>query len=259
MPFTGNYEITLAGSSGSAYGATSGGAGYTLTKTVRLQYGDIVTLLVPNKPVAVSAQNMPGGNRAELYVNGNLVWIAGGGAGAIPVYAASDRRVVTSTALTIQGGNGSSAGSNGYVTYHTCDNALPGQCYSQVSHSHSHSTCASHQCGSAYCTRHGNEESSYCHHTYWDCSKRYDYPHTCGHNSGDVIQLVPANPGTNYWTPEWQPASVSLSNSGAAYCTIRLANTNGVLYNNVVAGAPYYLNNKCNLIVLDNTVCYYKR
>lgn len=258
MPFTGNYEITLAGSSG-ANGVTSGGAGYTLTKTVRLQYGDIVTLLVPNRPVAVSAQNMPGGNRAELYINGNLVWIAGGGTGAIPVYAASDRRVVTSTALTIQGGNGSSKGSNGYVTYHTCDSSKPGQCYSQVSHSHSHSTCSHHQCGVEHCTRHGNPVSSYCHYTYYDCGIRYDYPHTCGHNPGDVIQLVPASPGTNYWVTDWQPDSVALSNGGDAFCSISLANTNGVLYKNVTAKLPYYLNSKCNLIVLDNTVCYYKR
>lgn len=87
VPFTGNYEITLAGTSGAAYNTTSGGAGCTLKRTVRLQYGDTIRFQLNTQPTYYTSGStlyIPGGVKSTLYVGDTKVWEASGGAGQVP-------------------------------------------------------------------------------------------------------------------------------------------------------------------------------
>lgn len=83
IPYTGNYEISLSGSQGSAYSNNYGGYGYKLTKNIRLTYGDTIKISTPNRPTGYTTANgvltVPAGNDASIYVNDKLVWSAGGG------------------------------------------------------------------------------------------------------------------------------------------------------------------------------------
>ena len=73
----------MAGSQGSAYNSNSGGKGYVLSKKVYLNKGDVIKVVVGERPswfTKGSTLTVPGGNYSELYLNGVLQWRAGGGA-----------------------------------------------------------------------------------------------------------------------------------------------------------------------------------
>ena len=73
----------MAGSQGSAYNSNSGGKGYVLSKKVYLNKGDVIKVVVGERPSWTqneSVLTVPGGNYSELYLNGVLQWRAGGGA-----------------------------------------------------------------------------------------------------------------------------------------------------------------------------------
>lgn len=83
IPYTGYYDISLAGSQGSAYNSNSGGKGYVLSKKVYLNKGDVIKAVVGERPswfTNGSTLTVPGGDYSELYLNGVLQWRAGGGA-----------------------------------------------------------------------------------------------------------------------------------------------------------------------------------
>ena len=83
IPYTGYYDISLAGSQGSAYNSNSGGKGYVLSKKVYLNKGDVIKVVIGERPSWSqngSVLTVPGGNCSELYLNGVLQWRAGGGA-----------------------------------------------------------------------------------------------------------------------------------------------------------------------------------
>lgn len=254
MPFTGNFEITLAGSQGS----TGGGPGYVVSVTRRLNYGDRIKFSVYGEPGNTSYS--VAGKSSRMYLNGSEILRAGGGTGGYS-YSMCNKAVQTSAPVTIAGGEG---GSNGSITYHTCSTSPNQPCYTQVAHTHSHAKgCSSHQCGSHdNSCGHGTHSGSgleggsgYCHHTIWDCNKKWDYPHTCGHNSGDVISKVDATPGICYGG-----SSQSLSNMGSGYFTIRLAEHRNLMYHGGAVGDLLtYRGSTMNLVLRDNYVVYYKR
>lgn len=257
VPFTGNFEITLAGSQGS----TGGGPGYVVTTTRRFSYGDRIKFVTYRAPGNTSSS--VAGKSSRMYLNGTEILRAGGGTGGYS-YSMCNKNVQVSAPVTIAGGEG---GSNGSVTYHTCSVSPNQPCYTQVAHSHSHAKgCASHQCGShdGSCG-HGHQagsglegvdsgESGYCHHTIWDCNKKWDYPHTCGHNSGDQLSYIAATPGTCYG------ATGSLSNRDSGSFTICLAEHYNLYHHGgQVSGDVTYRGSTMNLVLRDNYVVYYKR
>ena len=165
---------------------------------------------------------------------------------------------------------GESGGSDGYVQYHTCSNSPNAPCYSQVPHTHT-SSCPSHQCGKPVggvgADGHGGScpdghpnvgfqgENSYCHYGVIDCSQQWDIAHTCGKHTGQVTASSNATPGRcsdNFTSPP-------LSNSGAGYCSVKLADRAELAYDNKVVSSPHYKSTICNLIIRDDTVVYYKR
>ena len=110
VPFTGNYEITLSGAQGASYDSNSGGYGYTLTKTIRLQYQDKIKVVVGKRlswSQSGAVVSVPGGEDSNFYLNDQLIWTAAGGAGQIT------KNIVPNacTSVTVQNGNGSSTGS----------------------------------------------------------------------------------------------------------------------------------------------------
>lgn len=209
-----------------------------------------------------------GGGKSILSLNGNQLWVAGGGVGATPAYSET-ARTVTTCSMVIVGGD--SGGSDGYVQYHTCSSSPNAPCYSQVPHSHK-SSCPSKHCGKPVSgigpDGHGGScpdghpnvgwqdpSTSYCHHGVITCTTKWDIAHTCGKRSGQVTNLVNATPGScsgNF-------TSQSLSNSGTGYFSIKLADRAGLAYANTITKSPYYKNTLCNLIIRDDTVVYYKR
>lgn len=267
VPFTADYDIELSGSQGSCYSGVSGGYGYKLSKKVRLQYGDILKIDTPNHPA--SSVTSTGGNAAKLYVNGTLVWVAGGGTGHVPRYDDSDKNVTTSTALTIAGGKGSPNGSNGSITFHTDDESKPGQCYNKVAHTHSAAKgCPGHQCGSSGGCGHstdvgsgiegGGGEGAYCHATVWTCSKQWDYPKKCGKNNGTVIAKTDATAGTCSNAGGVWEVTQSTGNSSNAKFSISLHQQSNLWYGSTVS-LPKYQDRVCNLILKDNVVVHFKR
>lgn len=99
------------------------------------------------------------------------------------------------------------------------------------------------------------EGAGYCHFGVIDCSRQWDIAHTCGRNTGQVTAISNATPGgcSGNFT------SQSLSNSGAGYCSVKLADRAGLAYDNKVVSLPHYKSTLCNLIIRDDTVVYYKR
>ncbi|MCM1237606.1 MAG: hypothetical protein NC489_46680, partial [Ruminococcus flavefaciens] len=109
VPFTANYEISLAGAQGASYSNNAGGYGYTLSKTVRLKYQDVIKVVVPNRPSysqSGSTLSVPGGQPAKLYLNDELIWTAAGGYGQISSITASS----TINTVNVQSGNGTEDG-----------------------------------------------------------------------------------------------------------------------------------------------------
>lgn len=184
VPFTGDYEVTLGGSQGSAYSSNSGGCGYTLSHSLRLNYNDTIQAILPTKPTySVSGTNMYvyGGKAAELYVNGSRVLSAGGGAGQIDNDIAPDD--VTKVYVYNGSSNDSNGSSTGYdvhwhsgngITSHKLANEFPtvyatsnpGGCYAGNGHTHNKTG-----------------DCPYDDHTDYDCQCTFDGEGgTCGHH-----------------------------------------------------------------------------
>lgn len=228
---------------------------------------------------------------STLKVNGTVVLVAGGGAGAIPVNTGGSPYV-------LQGGQGSPNGEDGYVKYHdhTGQQTPPSGCWRYTKHSHTDS-CPWHECGGyrdvighdfmgndpntgnsslhyrcINCgdeghktVSHGSELrgwNSRCNKKFHDC---YDSPKNkdsrlmCGKTEQTIDDKVDAKPGTCYVADGWQPVDASLSVTGNGNFSIKLAEKQGVFFYNTTLSSPYWNNQLCNLIILDDTVVYYKR
>ena len=108
IPYTGDFDIILAGSQGGSYNSDKGGCGYTCTKKIRLSKGDVIKVKTPNKPSGTNTSPV-GGKKAEMWVNNTLMFVAGGGAGGI------SKTIADSGVLNIypQGGEGYTNGASG--------------------------------------------------------------------------------------------------------------------------------------------------
>lgn len=150
VPYTGNYEITLSGAAGASYNAASGGSGYTLSKTVRLQYNDTVKIVLQNKPsyyATGSTLTVPSGVRSQLYVNGTLVWNAAGGAGSLSTQIApngitsvrtfdGDSATSKDAGVHWHTGNGKSGATHSNTFPTVYSTATPNGCYVWGGHTH---------------------------------------------------------------------------------------------------------------------------
>lgn len=268
IPWNADYIVTLAGGAGSSSTGRQGGNGYVVSAKLRLEKGTVLSWTTGGKGAITKAGTTSrGGGQSTLSINGTVVWVAGGGVGATPAYNET-ARTVTECSMAIVGGE--SGGRDGYVQYHTCSNSPNAPCYSQVPHTHTRN-CPSHQCGKPVggvgADGHGGacpdghpnvgfqEGAGYCHFGIIDCSQQWDIAHTCGKNTGQVTAISNATPGRcsgNF-------TSQSLSNSGAGYCSVKLADRAGLAYDNKVVSLPHYKSTICNLIIRDDTVVYYKR
>ncbi|MCM1221731.1 MAG: hypothetical protein NC548_45395 [Lachnospiraceae bacterium] len=166
VPYTANYEITLAGAQGSSYSSNAGGYGYTLKKTIRLQYGDTIKVELPNRKnyyTEGTTIKVPGGDPAKLYINGTLVQVAGGGGGTVSnqtapndiYYVQTQNGAGTNTAtwnssVTVHWHTGNGVNdvnkanhSNNFPTVYLASS--PGGCYAGDGHTHN---------AVVYCPRH---------------------------------------------------------------------------------------------------------
>lgn len=186
IPYTGYYDISLAGSQGSAYNSNSGGKGYVLSKKVYLNKGDVIKAVVGERPswfTDGSTLTVPGGNYSELYLNGVLQWRAGGGAseqsnniaptGITSVqYLSGNPTAKPAVTLTPHwhSGNGKSGTTHANQFPTVYSETLVGGCYGWSGHTHDATrTCARfHNCDLdpkrvAWCCMNENINGNYIH------------------------------------------------------------------------------------------------
>ena len=117
IPITGNYIIEALGAQGGSVGGYTGGLGAKAEKTVSLNSGDVIKVLVGQ--VGTAAENGAGGGGGSYVVLGNTpLVIAGGGGGA---HSRSDRG-----ARNGYPGKGTESGGNSSVTTGTCNSTGTG-------------------------------------------------------------------------------------------------------------------------------------
>lgn len=266
IPWNADYIITLAGGAGSSSTGRQGGNGYVVSAKLSLKKGDVLSWTSGTKgAVSKAGTTSRGGGKSILSLNGNQLWVAGGGVGATPAYSET-ARTVTTCSMVIVGGD--SGGSDGYVQYHTCSSSPNAPCYNLT-------TCLGNKLVGGKDVYALLLEDWVDGDTHWErnrcrvCGKQWVNEfgldigcpnvnvimHTCGKSSGQVTNLVNATPGScsgNF-------TSQSLSNSGTGYFSIKLADRAGLAYANTTTRSPYYKNTLCNLIIRDDTVVYYKR
>lgn len=134
-------------------------------------------------------------------------------------------------------------------------------------HGKPHNVCKRHLhicdwCGGVY----GWCDSSYAHKFKCHCPTEVytcgDYINThtiaCGYSQGQIYQTGTYVAGTKYFADGWEPQA-SLSNKGDAIFCISLDEQYGLMFYNTTVKLPDYLESKCELILNDNTVVYYKR
>lgn len=98
-----------------------------------------------------------------------------------------------------------------------------------------------------------------CNGTIVDCTGEWNvWSLGCGMQQGQILgecstTIVP------YFDSEWGGSSAEVSNVGSGRFRIRLAEHDGLYYSNAKVSLPAYKSDKCNLIVRDNTVVFYKR
>lgn len=85
VPYSGYFDVTIAGAQGASYNGQNGGKGQKIVATVWLNKDDEVKYETFVQPSAGTKQNgiitIAGGSASKLYVNGKLAIFAGGGAG----------------------------------------------------------------------------------------------------------------------------------------------------------------------------------
>lgn len=80
----------------------------------------------------------------------------------------------------------------------------------------------------------------------------------CGMHQGQILGECPTTIGPCF-DSVWVNPHATESNVGSGRFSIRLAEHNGLYYSNAKVSLPAYKSDKCNLIVHDNTVVFYKR
>lgn len=286
VPFTGNYEITLAGAQGASYSSNSGGLAYTVSSTIRLNKGDVIKFVLNNRPSYSSSGGVlmvPAGVKSDMYVNNTLKITAGGGAGNV------DNNIAPSgiTSVRVYNGNGSyttlgthwhtgngKSGATHNNTFQQLDTRNnPGGCYTHHWHTHdsqcdykswhTHENCVYHNVKDEY----GNDDSdkSWTEHHCTPRSKHEGdtrdnhYTIGCGYQQGQILGI---NNGS--YTPGSCSGAVGssvLNHSGNGSFSIRLAEQDTLFYHDGLVSRTNltYLNTVVDLVIKDDVVVYYKR
>ena len=318
VPFTANYKLTLAGSEGASYSAGGGGYGTTLVKTVKLEKGTQLKVVLPERPAYTYANatvTIPSGSNAAVYLNGDLYMLAGGGGARI------------NNAIAPDGCTAVNVGSDGSLTalgvhWHSsksgpiASNTLPivysttylGGCYGWYGHTHN----ATGPCPESHshndgcykvpddpelnchdCTNNGVPDSAGFMEYHCNCCGS-DFPGTngwhhcygskhlkkvcddkplntrncgnqplntqiikCGFQHGQILNVNNDSYLQHTCSGKWD--SATLNNTGDAKFTVELCEQDTVYYDNGLVVDPYYKGGLCELILVDDTVCYYKR
>lgn len=81
----------------------------------------------------------------------------------------------------------------------------------------------------------------------------------CGMKNGQIIGGGTFSAGQCHFTKEWTPDSVHMDRKGSAMFSIALNEKEGIVYSDAVVHLPYYREGKCNLVLDDDVVTYFKR
>lgn len=215
-----------------------------------------------------------GGGLSSLSVDDSVYAIAGGGAGNVPSYAASDKVSPTSAPISIAAGYGSPNGSNGYVRYHTHtgqpNDPIPRRVPANAEHpgfypgdagpigcyiGHLHGKHDKFGCEDCKCS-HDEEGNCIKHNHPYKCGKKQGWYVNCGKEQGDIDEIVDATPGVCTGPRD---ATVSYSNQGDGYFVLELCEHSGLSYADTKVRLPYYRNNRVHLLIVDDTVVYYAK
>ncbi|MCM1237608.1 MAG: hypothetical protein NC489_46690, partial [Ruminococcus flavefaciens] len=326
VPYSGIYEITLAGGQGGDYNDNSGGYGQTVVKKLRLQAGTALTIHNGRKASAYTTNSntltVQKGDASYVDISGVGKLIAGAGGGYVN-YSTAPNSI---TSVQFYDGNANLKTLN--VHWHTSNNvsyanrashsnSFPlvysltnqGGCY-RGSHTHDalsscpwrytyheHDGCSYTDADTVHCTSRSNGMSyfrcsacgaNYSHYdggasTGWgwgpcgcSLSRTYHCDGTpnrgheytcggspintwtigCGYSQGQILGFSTSN------SPAGDCAlhdSKNANRAGDGYCTIKLIEQDPLYFKDTKVKAPYYLDGKCNLIIQDDTVVYFKR
>lgn len=267
VPYTGNYDLSVAGTSGACYGDTSGGSACTITQSLRFNAGDVIKVTLCNQPshyTSGSTLYVPKGNDTLVYMNDTLILTAPGGQGSIHNSTAPSgvTSVITDeSTYTVHWHNANCP------KKHVCDSTCrtPRYCGGTCSYVSCHDYsdgCDWHDyhyhIGHSYrCTSCGSEaerwrtdvgdysapQTTLCGKSVVRCTGTLN-TWNCGYTDGQIVG-----------TPVGEHSSVV----GQACFSLKLANQNNLMYSRVAVRYPSYLGNRCDLILRDKTVLYYKR
>lgn len=133
VPSTGNYAFTVVGGCGGihagSYYASWPGAGATVTGTVALTAGNIVSIVVGQRPTSAATDGgngSAGGGGSFVFIGSTLLFVAGGGGGTGhgggPGYGGNGRGGNSGNASNEVANNGTLYGINALYGAKTCGN-----------------------------------------------------------------------------------------------------------------------------------------
>ena len=281
VPYSGYYQITLAGSQGGTYNSTAV-AGTKLTQKVWLDAGTVLsgsTTIVPSNTWDGSTFCVHGGSTAVLYKDGvvyakaaagnaTTAKIAPANATTVRVYSTDDVSYKESP-VHWHKGNSYTYG-NCYIVYNfqgtrtrtvegpACEGRhYHGNMYnppSYVSWTHCCKCCSS--CNHSHTS---TESYTYYYSNTSGAKERSGdsfrfYSLGCGYEQGEVRPIPATSKGADY-----NPNGMTVStNTGAGYFQIQLCEQGTLAYNNVRVKVPIYNSRKYNVVVNNDTVVYCK-
>lgn len=272
IPWNADYSWELAAAQGGGVDGINGSLGGVIKEErKRLKKNARLSINLGRSPTTGVST---GGGLSSLSVDDSVYAIAGGGAGNVPSYAASDKVSPTSAPISIAAGYGSPNGSNGYVRYHThtgqpndpiprrapANTEFPGfypgdagpiGCY--IGHLHGkHDKVGCEDCKCS----HDEEGNCIKHNHPYKCGKKQGWYVNCGKEQGNIDKIVNATPGVCTGPRD---ATVSYSNRGDGYFVLELCEHSGLSHANTKVRLPYYRNDRVRLLIIDDTVVYYAK
>lgn len=287
IPFSGYYNITVAGSQGGTYGSTRA-AGNKVSGKVWLNKGDLVSYSCKTSPTAYtvngSTMDVPAGNGGSLLINNKEFIYAAPGVSTTKAYS-----VPTGVNKVTLHRTGTAEPQSFNVHWHSGSASSKGGCYNlpywyysyEVNGSHSWGDDHTH--GNSYtgvpdkcrtcsgCGAHssdvgwgdtcsGNKETKY---GYVESYSKptggqhiSEYHLDCGYQQGHILNLYNLAQATSLVPAGF--TETKAANSDSAYFTLQLAEHNGLYNLNTVAKTVGYNNYKYNVVVNNDVVVYCK-
>lgn len=272
IPWNADYSWELAAAQGGGVDGINGSLGGVIKEErKRLKKNARLSINLGRSPTTGVST---GGGLSSLSVDDSVYAIAGGGAGNVPSYAASDKVSPTSAPISIAAGYGSPNGSNGYVRYHTHtgqpNDPIPRRVPANAEHpgfypgdagpigcyiGHLHGKHDKFGCEDCKCS-HDEEGNCIKHNHPYKCGKKQGWYVNCGKEQGDIDEIVDATPGVCTGPRD---ATVSYSNQGDGYFVLELCEHSGLSHANTKVRLPYYRNDRVRLLIVDDTVVYYAK